>query len=100
VPKSQLPSEHAARSLQRSAETHVTRVEVATGTSQEIKNEPQTDQYLSGRALGTAEAIRGTYPAVIDAETQDGPTRLVMDPAAAAVLAEELTQYVKKFSGS
>jgi|tagenome__1003787_1003787.scaffolds.fasta_scaffold15610865_2 hypothetical protein len=40
------------------------------------------------------------HPAVIDAETQDGPTRLVMDPAAAAVLAEELTQYVKKFSGS
>jgi hypothetical protein len=33
-------------------------------------------------------------PAVIDAETTDGPANLVFAPAAAAVLAEELTRYL------
>jgi hypothetical protein len=40
------------------------------------------------------------HPAVVEVETQEGPARLVMDPAAAAVLAEELSEYVRRFSGN
>lgn len=38
------------------------------------------------------------HPAVIDAETKAGPTTLVIAPAAAAVLAEELARYVAEFA--
>ena len=37
-------------------------------------------------------------PCVIDAETKDGPATLVMAPAAARVLAEELARYVAEYA--